>query len=79
MANYNPKGRERMAEIGHLGGLASAKTRERRFGSLERKLLGVIGARARWGKPKWSLAEEAAWREGWVGGALAMSGWLRDR
>ena len=68
-----------MAAIGRLGGAKSAQTRARNFSPLERRLLGTILARARWGKPKWSPSEEAAWREGWLAGALRMSGWPRDR
>jgi hypothetical protein len=68
-----------MREIGRLGGAASAETRMKRWNSLERRLLGTIAARARWGKPKWTPAEEAAWREGWQAGALRMAHWPRDR
>jgi hypothetical protein len=51
----------------------------KRWNSLERRLLASIAARARRGKPKWSPAEEAAWREGWQAGALRMAHWPRDR
>jgi hypothetical protein len=79
MANHTPKGKDRMAVIGRLGGLKSADVRRQRLSTLERRLLGTVAARARWGKPKWSLAEEAAWREGWLAGYLRMTGWPRDR
>jgi len=79
MANHLPKGVEHMLELGRLGGVISSQTRARRFSNLERRLLGVVAARARWRKTKWSSSEEVAWREGWLAGAQYMSGWPRDR
>ena len=79
MANFKPKGVERMREIGKLGGTASARLREKRFRATERRLLATIAARARWGKLKWSPAEEAAWREGYYAAFAQWTGWPRDR
>ena len=51
----------------------------KRWSNLERRLLGTIAARARWGKTKLSAHDEAVWREGWLAGVAYASGWPRDR
>lgn len=79
MANYASKGVDRMREIGKIGGRASARLREKHFSGAERRLLATIAARARWGKLKWTPAEEAAWREGYYAAFAQHLGWPRDR
>jgi hypothetical protein len=65
MANYNSKGIDYMREIGREGGAVSAFNRSKRPHA-ERTLIGIKAARARWGKPKWSEAEEKAYLQGWA-------------
>src|SRR5262245_50987953 len=51
MPNRNPKGVEWMCEIAQLGGKVGAARRMETTSTLDRMLIGVLGARARWGKP----------------------------
>ncbi len=65
MPNYEKKGAEWMRHIGSLGGAASARRRYEKVPAAKRRLIAVKGARARWGKPKWSEVEESAWLGVW--------------
>jgi len=65
MPNHEKKGAEWMRHIGSLGGKASGIRRSEKVPTAKRHLIAVKGARARWGKPKWSEAEEAAWLGVW--------------
>lgn len=75
MANHKPKGVERMREIGRRGGLVSGSRRLDSMDVMRRRLIAVNAARARWGRPKWSQAEESAFLQGWVSGMEALAGW----
>lgn len=77
MANYKPKGVERMREIGRRGGLVSGSRRLDNMDVMRRCLIAVNAARARWGRPKWSDAEESAFLQGWVAGVEYTVGWPR--
>jgi hypothetical protein len=75
MPNHEPKGAEWMREIASLGGKASARRKYHFPDPVTRCLNGLKAARARWGKPKWSEAEEAAYSIGYKAGMEHGTGW----
>ena len=72
-----------MKEIGSIGGKARAEREKakdvmHRMDPMRRKLIAINAARARWGKPKWTHAEEIAWLQGWTAGIEHACDWPRQ-
>ena len=79
MPNHLPKGVEWMRHIASLGGQASGKRRYDKVPAIQRRLIATNAARARWGKPKWTEAEETAYREIWEAQIDSGLGWPRPK
>ena len=77
MPNYELKGAEWMREIARLGGKASGARRLQSVDALTRRTVAMRAARARWGKPAWTNAEEEAWCDGWKAGVRSAIRWPR--